>query len=105
MRSKAPHGSQNKRLASLFCHRIHAMLSNLPTISCMPADATASEIIYADLASAYPTGLDLEAAAPLTLLALPAPANFDEPQSASSSGQFASIVAHVQMGELTTASR
>ena len=85
---------------------INAMLSNLPTASSsMPADATASEIIYADLASAYPTGLDLEAAAPLTLLALPAPTNFDEQQSASPSGPFASIVAHVQVGELATATR
>ena len=93
------------QLGSRLAH-INAMLSNLPSASSsMPADATASEIIYADLASAYPTGLDLEAAAPLTLLALPAPTNFDEQLLVPSSGPFASIVAHVQLGELSTASR
>jgi len=85
---------------------INAMLSNLPAASSsMPTDAAASEIIYADLASAYPTGLDLEAAAPLSLLALPAPTDLDESHNAVPIGSFATIVTHVQAGELSTASR
>jgi hypothetical protein len=86
---------------------LNAMLSNLPpAASSVPTDATASEIIYADLASAYPTGLDLEGNHPSTLLALPAPANVDNrPQLQALADEFANIVALVQAGELTAAGR
>jgi hypothetical protein len=86
---------------------LNAMLSNLPpTASSVPADATVSEIIYADLASAYPSGLDLEASNPAPLLALPAPANADpRPQLQALAEEFANIVTLVQEGDLASAGR
>jgi hypothetical protein len=86
---------------------LNAMLSNLPpTASSVPADATVSEIIYADLASAYPSGLDLEASNPAPLLALPAPANADpRPQLQALAEEFANIVTLVQDGDLASAGR
>src|SRR5260221_2349450 len=46
---------------------LNAMLANLPAaMGPSLADTAASEVIYADLASAYPTGLEIEAATPLT---------------------------------------
>ncbi len=86
---------------------LNAMLSNLPpTASSVPADATVSEIIYADLASAYPSGLDLEASNPAPLLALPAPANTDpRPQLQALAEEFANIVTLVQEGDLASAGR
>ncbi|HEV3136825.1 MAG TPA: hypothetical protein VGZ26_02955 [Pirellulales bacterium] len=86
---------------------LNAMLSNLPqAASPAPADATASEIIYADLASAYPTGLDLETAGPATLLALPAPANPEpEPHLNILADSLQDIVLHVQAGDMASAAR
>jgi hypothetical protein len=86
---------------------LNAMLSSLPEApAAVPADVTASEIIYADLATAYPTGLDLEGAAPLTLLALPAPSGGDErPRTESVADDFANIVRNVQTGDLSEAGR
>jgi hypothetical protein len=53
---------------------LNAMLSNLPpALAAAPAEATASEIIYADLATTYPSGLDLDNASSSSLLGLPAP--------------------------------
>ncbi len=90
---------------------LNAMLSNLPPAdptmavdAPFAADATASEIIYADLASAYPAGLDAESTAPLTLLALPAPAHDEEPREESLADRFASIVFEVQSGDMVSAS-
>jgi hypothetical protein len=85
---------------------LNAMLTNLPpAASPAPADATASEIIYADLASAYPTGLDLETAAPpATLLALPAPVNPEPaPHLNVLADSLQDIVLHVQAGDLASA--
>jgi hypothetical protein len=84
-----------------------AMLSNLPPAAPgAPADATASEIIYADLASAYPTGLDLETAAPTTLLALPAPVNPEPaPHLNVLADSLQDIVLQVQAGDLMNAAR
>jgi hypothetical protein len=86
---------------------LNAMLAHLPPVAAsVPADATASEIIYADLASAYPSGLDLDATSPVTLLALPAPPNSDEgSQLQALADDFVNVVAHVQAGELAGAGR
>jgi hypothetical protein len=88
---------------------LNARLANLPPAAATapaPADATANEIIYADLATAYPTGLELESAAPMPLLALSAPANGDErPAIESVADDFANIVVHVNAGDLTGAAR
>jgi hypothetical protein len=85
---------------------LNAMLANLPpVVGAAVADATASEIIYADLASAYPTGLDLDAATPLTLLALPAPVNIEEPALDWLTVAIREIVEHVQAGQLASAGR
>ena len=94
------------QIGSRLAH-LNAMLSNLPPSAAgVPADATASEIIYADLASAYPTGLDLEGSHPAPLLALPAPTNSDRrPQFEALAEEFANIVALVQGGELIAAGR
>ncbi len=85
---------------------VNAMLANLPAAAPSPAaDAMASEIIYADLASAYPTGLDLEAAAPLTLLALPAPVNLDDVQNDWMSTALGDLVRQLQADQIAAASR
>ncbi len=85
---------------------VNAMLSNLPPAAAPAgADAAASEIIYADLASAYPTGLDLEAAAPLTLLALPAPAATEEPPPDALTLLLHELALHAQAGQLADAAR
>jgi hypothetical protein len=85
---------------------LNAMLSNLPPAdSAAPADATASEIIYADLASSYPAGLDLEATSGVTLLGLPAPARTEEAHARSLAGAFENIVLHIEGGDLAAASR
>ena len=85
---------------------LSAMLANLPPASSPPlADATASEIIYADLASAYPTGLDLESTPP-TLLALPAPAAPEPaPHQSVLADSLQDIVLQVQAGHLLNAAR
>jgi hypothetical protein len=86
---------------------LNAMLANLPAATGpSPADTAASEVIYADMASAYPTGLEIEAATPLTLLALPAPSGFSQQQHVGLPGDsFQDIAVHVQAGDLGTASR
>ena len=89
---------------------LNAMLSNLPPVDSPPADsppadATASEIVYADLAAAYPTGLELESPPNVTLLALPAPIHAEEPPTKSLAGLFQNIVVEVQIGDLTSAGR
>ncbi|MEX2111819.1 MAG: hypothetical protein WD845_01455 [Pirellulales bacterium] len=67
------------QLGSRLAH-VNGMLANLPPAPPNEpgADATATEIIYADLASAYPTGFELEGTLPPMVLGLPAPANSDE---------------------------
>lgn len=61
------------QLGSRLAH-VNAMLSNLPAESHEePADATATEIIYADLASGAATSFEPEMETPPTVLALPAP--------------------------------
>lgn len=86
---------------------VNAMLANLPPSSApSPADTAANEIIYADLAQAYPTGLDLEAASPLPLLALPAPPGFEQQRQASLLDQdFHDVAVHIQSGDVSVASR
>jgi hypothetical protein len=86
---------------------LNAMLSNLPPVSGpAQADAMASEIIYADLASAYPTGLDLEAASPAPMLALPAPASPEPaPQVNLVADGLQDIALQVQAGDLLNAAR
>lgn len=85
---------------------LNAMLSNLPPAeSTVPADATASEIIYADLASTYPTRLEPETTAQVALLGLPAPARTEEQQTSSLASIFESIVLHVEADELAVAGR
>ncbi len=68
------------QLGSRLAH-VNGMLANLPPAPAgeqSAADATATEIIYADLASAYPTGFELDGTSPPTVLALPAPACNEE---------------------------
>lgn len=68
------------QLGSRLAH-VNGMLANLPPAPAAEqttADATATEIIYADLASAYPAGFELEGASPPAMLALPAPASSEE---------------------------
>jgi len=86
---------------------LNAMLSNLPPVESAPttADASASEIIYADLAAAYPTGLDLEATAPVALLGLPAPSTAEESPVKPLAETFQNIVLYVRAGDLDTAGR
>ncbi len=85
---------------------LNAMLTNLPPLGTVPAaDATASEIVYADLASASSNALDLEATAPLTLLALPAPASLEAPlDEAPSLELFANVVLAIRADNLAAAS-
>ncbi len=85
---------------------LNAMLSNLPPAPPQPvADATASEIVYADLACSPSSTLDVDAANPLTVLALPAPPSRDEPVAEPMVETFAGIVLHAKSGELTSAAR
>jgi hypothetical protein len=83
------------QLGSRLAH-INGMLANLPPApphETAGADATATEIIYADLASAYPAGFELEGTSPAPVLALPAPANREarEDQLAEALCQLASL--------------
>jgi len=85
---------------------LNAMLSNLPpTASAAGADATASEIVYADLASGNSSPLDFEATTPLTVLALPAPASFEIPPVDPLVELFSSIVRQLHSGDLSSAAR
>lgn len=85
---------------------LNAMLSNLPPAeSTAPADVTASEIIYADLATTYPAGFEPEGITPVTLLGLPAPARTEEPPPATLASTLESIVLHVEANELAAAGR
>jgi hypothetical protein len=83
------------QLGSRLAH-VNGMLANLPPApphETAGADATATEIIYADLASAYPSGFELEGASPPPVLALPAPPNREarEDQLAEALCQLASL--------------
>jgi hypothetical protein len=83
------------QLGSRLAH-VNGMLANLPPApshETAGADATATEIIYADLASAYPSGFELEGTAPPPVLALPAPTNREtrEDQLAEALCQLASL--------------
>ena len=95
---------------------LNAMLSSLPPAPSQPySDATASEIVYADLAASPSSTLDpsstfdIDATNPLTLLALPAPSHFEEPPSETAAEPmvevFAGIVLHAQAGNLSGAAR
>ncbi|HTM53839.1 MAG TPA: hypothetical protein VL175_07395 [Pirellulales bacterium] len=85
---------------------LNAMLSNLPPEEpAVAPEVTASEIVYADLAAAYPTGLDLGTSASVPLLGLPAPAASEEAPAKLLVDSFRAIVAHVRTGDLATASR
>ncbi len=84
---------------------LNAMLSNLPPATTTPAtDPTASEVIYADLATAYPGSLEPEAAPSARLLGLPAPARTEEPTDRRAAVSLRNIVRHVQGADLATAS-
>ncbi|REK12883.1 MAG: hypothetical protein DWQ37_09640 [Planctomycetota bacterium] len=85
---------------------LNAMLSSLPPDSPQsPADEAASEIVYADLASDCSSPLDLEPTAPITLLALPAPARCEEPPLHPLVEQFASICVFTQAGDQASTAR
>jgi hypothetical protein len=85
---------------------LNAMLSNLPpTNTASAADPTASEVIYADLATAYSAGLEPDPAPSARLLGLPAPSHAEESATRQQSVTFANIVRHVQATDLATASR
>ena len=94
------------QLGSRLAH-VSAMLSNLPPVaSPAPADATATEIIYADLASAYPTGFDLEGASQPAVLALPAPSSHDpRPAGNPLAEAFRRIALAVEASDLAAAAR
>jgi len=84
---------------------LNAMLSNLPPSTlATPAEAAASEIIYADLATAYPSGLDLETASSSTLLGLPAPLA-SEAAADPLLELLRGVVVKVAEGDLVTAGR
>jgi hypothetical protein len=84
---------------------LNAMLSNLPpTAAPSAADPTASEVIYADLATAYPGGLELEPAPGTRLLGLPAPAHAEDSTDRRAAVTLQNIVRHVQAADLATAS-
>jgi hypothetical protein len=82
---------------------LNAMLANLPPENETAAEPTASEIVYADLASSVSSGLDLEPAPPMPLLALPAPASDERPPAESLADELAAIVFSVHSGDLTSA--
>jgi len=85
---------------------LNAMLSNLPSETAhTAADATANEIVYADLAAGHPLPLDVDAALPPTVLALPAPSSCDEPRGQPLVESFASVVLCAQAGDLSGAAR
>lgn len=85
---------------------LNAMLSNLPPATMTtPAEATASEIIYADLATAYPAGLDLENASGSALLGLPAPMTPEAVAADPLLELLRSVVVKVAEGDLVTAAR
>ena len=83
---------------------VNAMLVNMPpTSSPSPADITASEIIYADLATSNPIRVDLEGN---TLLALPAPSGFDRSSHGSTpAARLEEITSRAERGELEDAGR
>ena len=85
---------------------LNAMLSNLPPTATAPAaDAMASEVIYADLATAYSTGLEPEPTSGTRLLGLPAPSQAEDVAARQQSVTFQNIVRHVQAADLPTTSR
>ena len=84
---------------------LNAMLSNLPpATTTAAADPTASEVIYADLATAYPCGLEPEPAPSARLLGLPAPARAEESTDRRAVVTLQNIVRQVQAADLATAS-
>ena len=89
---------------------LNAMLTNLPPEDPRPAtdsargDATASEIVYADLAAGHALPLDLEVAPPARL-GLPAPATSEKPPGEPLVEMFANIVIHTQSGDWSSAVR
>jgi hypothetical protein len=93
------------QLGSRLAH-VNAMLSNLPPVAApAPADATATEIIYADLASAYPTGFEVETAGQPPMLGLPAPAGSSARVEDPLAEVLARIATQVQVGDMTGAAR
>jgi hypothetical protein len=86
---------------------LNAMLSNLPptATATTAADPTASEVIYADLATAYSTALEPEPAPSVRLLGLPAPSHSDELANRHQAATFQSIVRLVQAADLVATSR
>lgn len=87
---------------------LNAMLSNLPPDSATTSapDAAANEIIYADLASAYPAGLAAEGASNICLPALPLATEADElPAEELIADDLENIVVSVQLGDFDAARR
>jgi hypothetical protein len=88
---------------------LNAMLTNLPPEDPQPAtdsagDATASEIVYADLAAGRALRIDVESAPPLPL-GLPAPSPSEKPAGEPLVEMFANIVIHTQSGNSASAAR
>lgn len=85
---------------------LNAMLSNLPpATAASPAEAAASEIVYADLATAYPAGLDLENATGSSLLGLPAPLTSEATPADPLLELLRCAVVKIAEGDLVTAAR
>ncbi len=94
------------QLGSRLAH-VSAMLSNLPPVQTQAeADATVTEIIYADLASASSTDFELETEPQPAVLALPAPPRRDDAsQEDGLAAAFRQIVTLVEVNDLCTAAR
>ena len=86
----------------LECHAGQFAAGQAPRPRPMPRPARSFTPIWLRL---IPTGLDLEGTAPLTLLALPAPVNFEEPQIDWLAAAFRDIAQQIQAGQLAGASR
>ena len=94
-----------EQLGARLAH-LNAMLSNLPPAPPQHCSETAaSEVIYADLASSPSSTLDVDATGPLTLLALPSPATYDDARVEPMVEVFAGIVMTVKSGDLTGGAR
>jgi hypothetical protein len=85
---------------------LNAMLANLPPAAAGSASDAASEVIYADLASSPSSTFDVDATGPLPILALPAPAAYEEEVVEQPLVEvFAGIVLCAQAGESNGAAR
>jgi hypothetical protein len=93
------------QLGSRLAH-VSAMLANLPPAADeVPSDATATEIIYADLASGSSTAFEPATVSPPTVLALPAPPHEEAVEADSLADTVGQIVVLVAAGDHFSAAR